>query len=351
MSRGLPLEAFVNDDQVPQVLVQAQAAEVHRKARDDGCDTNLVAKLGIVVPDDTFLEVIGGARVVGDHVVNLLQVAHLGAVFVVAGGDVHQHVLGGLEVEIVQEGTLEGTLYGLVQAVGTGAFAAAHEGHAGVAHHLAHILEVHVDVTGAADDLDDAADGGGQHFIGLGEGLLDEGVAKELVQFLVVDNQEGVHVLFQLVDAVHSLGLALVTLVLEGNGDNGHGEDAAFLGHLGDDRGGTRTGTAAHAGRDEEHLRAAVQHLPGNLVLGFQGGVAAGGRVCSGTQAVLAQLDFHRHLAGLQGLRIGIAHNKTAPLDVLAVHVVHGVTAASAHAYHLDDGVLAGPVVGDNVGI
>ncbi len=152
-------------------------------------------------------------------------------------------------------------------------------------------------------------------------------------------------------DAVHRFGLALVALVLEGDGDHGHCEDAALLGHLGNDRGGACSGSATHAGGDEEHLRATVQDLPGNLVLGFQGGIAAGGGIRAGAQSVLAQLNLHRDLTGLQGLGIGVADNKTASLDVLAVHVVHGIAAAAAHAHHFDDGVLAGPVVGDNVGV
>ena len=344
----LPLEVFVNDDQVPQVFVEAQAAQVHVEACHNGRDAHLVSEFRVVVPDDAFLEMVGVAGVFRNHVVYPFQVAHLGTALVVSGGDVYQDVLGGLEVEVVQERAFEGALHGYLQAVVARAFAAAHQGHAGIAHHLAHVLEVHVDVAGFGNHLDNALDGGGQHLIGLGEGFLDEGVAEELVQLLVVDYQEAVHVLFQFMDAVNRLGLAFVAFVLEGDGDHGHREDAAVLGHFGNDGGGSRSGAAAHAGGEEEHLGAAVQHLAGNLVLAFYGCVAARGGVRAGSQAVLPHLNLHGYLTYLEGLRVGVAHDKAAALDILAVHVVDGVAASAAYAYHFDNGILVVPVGRNN---
>ena len=225
----------------------------------------------------------------------------------------------------------------------------AHQGHAGVPHHLGHVLEVHVDVAGLGDDLDDAPDGGRQDLVGHREGLVGEGVAEELVQFLIVDDEEAVHVLLQLVDAVHGLGLGFVALVLERDGDDGDGEDAAVLRHLGDDRRGARARTAAHAGGDEEHLGTVVQHLGGNLVLGFQGGVAAFDRVRARAEALGAHLDLRGHFALEEGLGVGVADDEVAALDLLLVHVIHGVAATAAYADDLDDGVLLAPVTGHDV--
>ena len=100
-------------------------------------------------------------------------------------------------------------------------------------------------------------------------------------------------------DAIHGLRLALVALILERDGDNRHGKDAAVLCHLCDDRGCARARAAAHTGGNEEHLGAAVQNLCRYLVLAFQGGVTAGGGVSARAQSVVAHLDLHRDLAGL----------------------------------------------------
>ena len=196
--------------------------------------------------------------------------------------------------------------------------------------------------------------------------MIPRTAVEELVQLLVVDDQEAVHVLLQLVDAVHGLGLGFVAFVLERDGDDGDGEDAAVLRHLGDDRRGARARTAAHAGGDEEHLGAVVQHLGGNLVLGFQGGVAAFDRVRARAEALGAHLDLRGHFAleeGLgvgvahdevaaldeEGLGVGVAHDEVAALDLLLVHVVHGIAATAAYADDLDDGVLLAPVTGHDV--
>jgi hypothetical protein len=51
--------------------------------------------------------------------------------------------------------------------------------------------------------------------------------------------------------------LARRAFEVERLGDHAHGQDAHFLGHLRHDRRSTGAGAAAHAGGDEDHVRAA----------------------------------------------------------------------------------------------
>ena len=345
-----PDKILVDDDEIPKFHIDAEISEpAHLEAGDDGRDADLVPEFGIVFPDDALLEVIGVAGVFRDHVIDLLQVGHLGAAVVVARGDVDEDILGGLQVEVIQQRALEGPADGIAEAVFPASLSATHQGHAAVPHHLADIVEVDIDVTRFVDDLDDAPHGRRQHLIRFREGFLDEGVAKELIEFFVVDNQQAVHAFFQFVDSVDRLGLGLIAFVLEGNGHHGDGQDAAVLCHLGNDRRGARPGAAAHAGGDEQHLGPVVQRLAGDVILGFEGGVAAGRRVRPGAQSVRAHLDLDGDFTGQQGLRIGVADDEAASLDVLAVHVVDGIATAAADSDHFDVGVFARPVVGKNV--
>ena len=117
-------------------------------------------------------------------------------------GDVDQDVLRSLQVEIVQQGRLEGTGHGVVQPGRACTDAAAHQGHAAVAHHGLDVFEVDVYVAGFADDLGDAPYGGRQHLVGHREGLVHEVAAEVVIELFVVDDQEAVDVLAQFMDAV-----------------------------------------------------------------------------------------------------------------------------------------------------
>ncbi len=57
-------------------------------------------------------------------------------------------------------------------------------------------------------------------------------------------------------------------------------------------------------------------------------------------QPGMAQLDDLVCGAASQGLGIGIGRDEFDPIDPAINHVLHGVTAAAAHANHLDFGSL-----------
>ena len=58
-------------------------------------------------------------------------------------------------------------------------------------------------------------------------------------------------------------------------------------------------------------------------------------RTVAGTKALLAYLQAHRHWRVGQRLRVGVTHHKVHIVNTLTVHVVNGVTAATAHTDNL----------------
>jgi hypothetical protein len=173
-----------------------------------------------------------------------------------AGGDVHQHAARAGELDAFQQRAGHGFLGGDAGAINAGGHGGTHHRLAHLAHHRAHVLEVDVDQARHVDDLGDAADGVAQHVVGGLEGLEHADlVAEHFLELLVEDHDQRVDMARELGHAFLGQAHALA-LVLEGLGHHGHGEDAQFARHLGDHRAGTGAGAAAHAGGDEDHVRA-----------------------------------------------------------------------------------------------
>ena len=128
----------------------------------------------------------------------------------------------------------------------------------------------------------------------------------------------------------------------EGLGDHGDGERVEFLGQRSDHRGGAGPGAAAHAGGDEDHVRAlqqlhnAVGILERRLTPDF--GIGARAQTAGDLGA---ELQFVGHLASGQGLRVGVHREELDALQALRHHARHGVAAAAAHADDFDARPLA----------
>lgn len=94
---------------------------------------------------------------------------------------------------------------------------------------------------------------------------------------------------------------------------------------------------SAHTGGHEHHLGLVVKQLVDLLggILGKSAGLLG---LVAGTESV-ADLQGVGHLGVAQGLRVGVDVDKRHALYPLAVHVVYGIVATTAHAYGLyDDG-------------
>ena len=252
--------------------------------------------------------------------------------------DVQQDILGPRNEVMIQQRRAQrrfGDRFGAVVALGRGH---GHVGPAAVAHHLRHIGEIDVhQVAFDGDDLGDALGRRGQNVVGLSESLLEREAAVNLQNVLVVDDQQRIGVLTQLLDSPERLFVTDLSLDGQRRSDDGHRQQSHLAGQLGDDGRGARTGSAAHAGRDEDHLRAGLfERLPDfgqrldsrtTPVLG----IVAGSEPL-GSEAYL-QLDR----ALVERLLVGIADHERNPPDTEIPHVVHGIAPGAADAYDRND--------------
>jgi hypothetical protein len=123
-------------------------------------------------------------------------------------------------------------------------------------------------------------------------------------------------------------------LEVERLGDHADRQDAHLARHPGDHRRRAGAGAAAHAGGDEQHVRA-VDRLadPVDRLLGAA-------RPASGLAPAPRPVvpSWIRWFAAerFSACASVLAQMKSTPLHALADHVLDGVAAAAAHADHLD---------------
>ena len=216
----------------------------------------------------------------------------------------------------------------------------AHHRLARLAHHRLHVFEVDVDQARHVDDVADPADRVLQHVVGVREGLvLRDVVAQHVEQLVVQDHDQRVDVGLEFGQARIGRLHAAIAFELERLGDDADGQDAHFLGDARDHRRGAGAGAAAHAGGDEQHVRA-VDRLADAVDRFFRGGLAALG-LGARAQARGAELDQVVGGRAVEGLRVGVGADELNALDPLRDHVVDRVAAAAAHADHLDLGAHA----------
>ena len=140
------------------------------------------------------------------------------------------------------------------------------------------------------------------------EGRLGVG---EPEQVLVRDDDERVDVLLQLLDARIGRAAAASAFERERLGDDADRQNALVAGSLGDDWSSAGAGAAAHAGRDEAHVRTFESAL--DLVDRFFGGGAPdlGPRACAeALRDLQAELDPPVGHRGIERLRVRIGDDE-----------------------------------------
>ena len=200
-----------------------------------------------------------------------------------AAGDIEEDAAGAVDGDVQQlagDGHFGGEA-GAVFAVGV---TDRHQRGAAFGHDRAHVGKVEVDQAGDGDQFGDALDALAQDIIGEAEGVLQAGaLVDHLQQAVVGDDDEGVGVLFELVDALFGRFRAARAFEGEGAGDDADGQRADFLGDLGDDGGRAGAGAAAHPGGDKDHI-GAFEHFV-EFFGGFLGRLAADLRIAAGAEA------------------------------------------------------------------
>ena len=175
-----------------------------------------------------------------------------------------------------------------------------------------------------------------QRVVCLGKGIDDGQFGINLAEAFVVDDQKGIYVLGYLLDAVQRLIDLLVSLELEGNGDDADGQDACILRALCNDGSSASACAAAHACCDEDHAGTVVEHLA-DVVDAFLSTLTSHCGVVAGTKAVLAQLQVVGNRRVVESLLVRIANHVGHLVYAFAIHVIDGVAATAAYAYYLDD--------------
>ena len=177
-----------------------------------------------------------------------------------------------------------------------------------------------------------------QDVVGLAEGVDDADVAVgQREQPVVRDDDEGVDLGAQVVDAGVGLRLATPALEAERTGDDADGQRTERARDAGHDGGATGAGATALAGGDEDHVGALEDLL--DLLEVVLGGLLADLGVGARAEAagqLAADVELDVGVAHEQRLRVGVDGDELHALEADLDHAVHGVDAAAADADDLD---------------
>ena len=263
---------------------------------------------------------------------------HLHQAHVLAAGDRNDDALGALHRDAVEQRIGDRLLGGLDRPIVAAGFAGAHHCLTHLAHHRADVGEVEVDQAGHDHQVGDPADALLKDLVRHHERFLEGRVRiGDAEQILVRDDDQRIHMLLQLGDAGIGGAAAAQTFEAERLGDHADGQDPPIPGRLGDDRRGAGAGAAAHAGRDEAHVRALKRGL--DLVDRLFRSGLADLRTGAGAEALRdaqAELDLAIGQAVVEGLSIRIGDNEVDPLNVRLDHVGDGIAAGAADPDHAD---------------
>ena len=251
----------------------------------------------------------------------------------------HQHALGSRQVDAFEQRAGDGLLGGDARTVRAAGRGRAHHGLAGLAHHGAHVFEVHVHLAVFVDDFSDTAHGVLEHIIGVCKGfVLGDVIAQHIEQLFVEHHDQRIHIGFQLGQAFVGILHAAATFPVERLGHHTHGQNTHLLGNARDHRGRPRARATAHARRDEQHVRA-LDGVTDVFHCRF-GCIARLFRLAACPQTTATQLDDTVGRAARERLRVGIGADKLHALHAAGNHVLDGIAAATAHTDHLDLGAL-----------
>ncbi len=210
---------------------------------------------------------------------------------------------------------------------------AAHAAHDGL-----HVGEVHVDDAVLRDEIADALHGLEEDLVGLAEGVDErEVLVAEHEELLVRDGDERVDLLGELGETELGATRPLTPLEEERLGHDADGERAFFPRELRDDGRCARSGPAAHAGGDEDHVRAGEELLQALHVL--EGCLPTALGVGAGAEALgdlAADVQLRRCGVGVEGLSVSVHDDELDPFEAEVDHRVDRVSARAAAADDLD---------------
>ena len=186
------------------------------------------------------------------------------------------------------------------------------------------------------DDFGNTGYGVVQHVVGSFKCFFHaDVVAQNLFEFFVQNDDERVHLLFQLTQAFFGHAHTARAFVFKWFRHNRNGQNTQFFRHFRDHRRRTCARATAHTGGDKHHIRIA-QHI-GNAFAVFFRRRTTDFRFCARAQTGLAQLQFIQRRRVTQCLRIGIGDDEFHPLYAFGDHVLDGIAACATNANHFND--------------
>ena len=177
-----------------------------------------------------------------------------------------------------------------------------------------------------------------EHIVGNAEGV-GEGdfLVGDILQPVIGNDNQGVHLVVQLLNALLRLAHPVGALKLKGCGHNANGQHASLLGQVCHNGCRAGTGAAAHTGGDEHHVDV-LPHL-GNGHAGLLRRLAADFRLGACAHAA-GELFTNLQLVGAVGLVqilfIGVDDDEIHPVHTGLNHSVDNIVTGTADANDLD---------------
>ena len=145
-------------------------------------------------------------------------------------GDVDNDTLGPLD-GCLQQGAVDGDAGGLLRLVLACGPAYAHVGQPRVLHHGGDIGEIQVDEPCGLDEVGDGLHRLAQHIVGDCKGIGESDLlVGGILQAVIGDDDQGIYLLPELLNALSGLLHAATALEIKGLGDHAHGQDTLLLG-------------------------------------------------------------------------------------------------------------------------
>ena len=215
-------------------------------------------------------------------------------------------------------------------------FAGADHSGAHFAHDRAHVREVEIDEPLFDHKVGNARDARAKHLIRHPESV-SEGrpLVGDTEQVLIGNDDQRIDRLAQFGDPGLSDPHAATTLEVERLGNDADRKDADLASGCGDDGGSACARSPAHAGGEENHVRAGeavanfLQRLLGRRLADLRPGAGA-----ETLRHLKAHLNYSLGARGTESLRVSISYDEVDPGQAGGDHIVDRVAAGAADAAH-----------------
>ena len=163
----------------------------------------------------------------------------------------------------------------------TGSATDIHDRYSTLTQRITHVRKVGVNISRNSDDLRYSSRCVRYYVIRFRERIEEVKLRIDLFEFLIIDDQQRIYMLRQTSHTGHRFLDLLLALESKRNRHDTHSEDTHFLCHFGYYGRSTRSGSTAHTGSKEQHLRAIIERLT-DMIAALLGILTCGFRITTG---------------------------------------------------------------------